>query len=215
MRTWEEFWEEHRHSRSMPYSEVQPNGRGLNLGCGNCILEGFDNVDIHDAPGVLQMDLTKIPWDLVSNDYDHILVSHFLEHIPHRVEGVDGHFFWTVLEEMARVSKDGAVWEVHGPDPVNAFDDLQAISHTRLVGPRTFRPFVNGNDTRALSVMVRVDKWYLEPLDYTEFRSFQMGPIHDWHFKRYLGPIRGNRILRLIGRPCNIRMVYRFHKMGA
>jgi len=53
----------------------------LNLGCGNHILEGWDNYDIHPSKNVKELDLNKLPYPFPDNHADEILASHVLEHL--------------------------------------------------------------------------------------------------------------------------------------
>lgn len=93
-------------------------GKYLNLGCGREILPRerrpeyalvpeavfhyplWHNVDRNAAPGVDQViDLFTYPWPLPSDSFDGVLLSHIVEHIPHRIE-----MNQLVFEEM--VSQD-------------------------------------------------------------------------------------------------------------
>lgn len=57
----------------------------LNLGCGTDIREGYVNIDFRKThPSVMEMDLSKFPWDIADNTVDEILMLDFLEHFPYR-----------------------------------------------------------------------------------------------------------------------------------
>lgn len=52
----------------------------LNLGCGEDIREGYENIDIRDIPGCIKADVRNLPY----NNVDEILASDIYEHISHR-----------------------------------------------------------------------------------------------------------------------------------
>ncbi|MCM8787680.1 MAG: methyltransferase domain-containing protein [Candidatus Omnitrophica bacterium] len=79
----------------------------LNLGCGNKKLKGYINVDNNPLckPDII-LDLNKGLKKFKTNSFDLIRAEHILEHVD------DLQF---VLEEMYRVSKPGAIWEIFVP----------------------------------------------------------------------------------------------------
>lgn len=80
----------------------------LNLGCGDQILEGYQNYDLCPInAGVGKLDLNKIPYNF-SDDYaDEILLSHILEHL-------DTHPF-KIIMECHRILKMGGLLKVLVP----------------------------------------------------------------------------------------------------
>ena len=52
----------------------------LNLGCGDDIRQGYDNIDIRDLPGVIQADVRNLPYKPES--IDEIRAADIYEHIP-------------------------------------------------------------------------------------------------------------------------------------
>jgi len=53
----------------------------LNLGCGNHILDGWENYDLYPSENVKKLDLNRLPYPFPDNYADEILVSHVLEHL--------------------------------------------------------------------------------------------------------------------------------------
>lgn len=53
----------------------------LNLGCGEKILEGYENIDIRPLPGVIQADVRNLSYS--ENSIDEILAIDVLEHLSH------------------------------------------------------------------------------------------------------------------------------------
>lgn len=54
----------------------------LNLGCGNDIQQGYDNIDIRDLPGVIRADVRNLPYE--QNSVDEIRAIDIYEHISFR-----------------------------------------------------------------------------------------------------------------------------------
>lgn len=80
----------------------------LNLGCGNDIRKGFVNADIQDnLPGVdKKVDLNIIPFPFKTDEFDFILMKSSLEFADEPFK---------VMEEIHRISKNGAVIELTVP----------------------------------------------------------------------------------------------------
>ena len=56
--------------------------RQLNLGCGETILDGYENYDLYPCDGrVRKLDLNKLPLSFEDNSVDFILLSHVFEHL--------------------------------------------------------------------------------------------------------------------------------------
>ena len=115
---------------------IDENKIKLNLGCGSQKLEGFVNIDINSMhnPDKL-MDMMKFPWDFPDNSVDHIIAKDILEHLGNTPDE-----FAKVLQEMYRVSANGAAWEVQFPHHRSdlAIDDP---THVRLLTDKTFKLF--------------------------------------------------------------------------
>lgn len=74
----------------------------LNIGAGTKPKEGYDNLDMINYNGKIQIiaDLTKLPLPIKDNTYDIIEGDHILEHLPNLVE---------VFKELYRIAKPGCI----------------------------------------------------------------------------------------------------------
>lgn len=82
----------------------------VEIGGGKSPKEGFVNVDIIDHPSVdYVLDLNTTPLPFEDNSVAKIYSSHCLEHLDGKKKFVE------VMEEMYRVSKPGAMWEIKVP----------------------------------------------------------------------------------------------------
>lgn len=81
----------------------------LNLGCGPDIKDGYTNVDFRDIPGVLKVDLSKIPWPFQDCSCEEVLMLDFVEHFPYRKTE-------SILNEAWRILKPEHPVVVQVPD---------------------------------------------------------------------------------------------------
>lgn len=82
----------------------------INLGCGDDVRDGYCNVDIRRTrPQVIEMDLSKFPWDFDDGCADEIMMLDFLEHFPYRDTK-------RILIECYRVLKAGGSLVIQVPD---------------------------------------------------------------------------------------------------
>jgi len=90
----------------------------LNLGCGNKILEGYENLDLYSTTsGVQRVDIRQLPYPDAS--VDEILAEDILEHF--------GRLEWRkILAEWVRVLKPGGTITIQSPDMIRLAD---ALSH--------------------------------------------------------------------------------------
>lgn len=115
---------------------MTPEHKKLNLGCGFKKLDDHWNVDIEPRcnPDEI-MDMEQFPWPYEDNFFEKIHADNVLEHV-----GQDPKVFTKVLQEMYRVSADGAEWYVcvphHRCDLY--WDDY---THVRALSAKTFRMF--------------------------------------------------------------------------
>lgn len=84
------------------------NIKRLHLGCGKNVLDGWTNVDIEPATGVIRHNLTK-PFPLQSKTIQFIYSEHFIEHIT-REEAL------ALLTESHRLLESGGVIRLSTPD---------------------------------------------------------------------------------------------------
>ena len=80
----------------------------LNLGCGNDIRKGWENMDKYPVDErVKYIDLDKLPLDLPSNQYTYILLSHVFEHLSvNKME---------FMQEINRILKPGGTVRITVP----------------------------------------------------------------------------------------------------
>lgn len=99
----------------------------LNFGCGEDIIEDFDNFDIQD------FDFNIFPYPIKDNTYDYILLKQVLEHLEKPEK---------VLQELVRISKDKCkiVIEVPHYNNKGAYNDIQ---HIHFFNENCFRDFDN------------------------------------------------------------------------
>lgn len=135
---------------------IPENGSKLNLGSGVDIRPGFTNLDrvsyeIVKKECEIPENSEFISWNWEKNrtgnghilpfsddTFDYILARDVLEHIPHRICDIDGEFFFEFVNDMIRISKRGAIWEIISPCRPEC---LGASSHTRLIDETTFIPW--------------------------------------------------------------------------
>lgn len=101
-------------------------------------------MDIVALPGVdVVHDLLAFPWPFPDNSFDHVFMSHVLEHVPHYVahkESKDG--FILAIEEIHRILKPGGTLEVLSPHP-DSPDVWADPTHTRVIHPKNFDYFTD------------------------------------------------------------------------
>lgn len=115
---------------------MTPEHTKLNIGCGFKKLNDHWNVDVSpkcNPDEVLDLEVT--PWPYEDNFFDKITADNVLEHV-----GQNPKVFTSIIQEMYRVSKDGAEWYINVPHHRcdNQWDDY---THVRTITPRTFRLF--------------------------------------------------------------------------
>ncbi len=181
----------------------------LNFGSGRRLMPGFLNADKYPADGVdLYLDFEKPIWYWIPNNtFTFIYFGNVLEHVPHRCNFIDGELWFPLINELLRVSKDGALWEVSSPHWASP-DAMDSAGHCRVVNLNSFTPW---NDERPdpafseeINTIVRSKKERLEVIRHEVSRGFQLGPLSDYHARKYL---------RLeVGRPRKVHLVLRVVK---
>lgn len=134
--------------------------RKLNLGSGNDIKEGWDNVDIQEDPKLtMSFDFNVFPYPIDDNTYDYVLMQQVIEHL----EKPD-----LALLEVHRICKNGATIEIVTAYYNNkaAYNDMQ---HMHYFSDRTFEVFVNQNKVIQRREMFRIKKLELEPTSVGRF----------------------------------------------
>lgn len=113
-----------------------PEHKKLNMGCGFKKLEDHWNVDVEPKCNPDQvLDFEVTPWPYEDNFFDKITADNILEHL-----GQNPKVFTNIIKEMYRVSKDQAEWYVNIPHHRCDlyWDDY---THVRILTPKTFRMF--------------------------------------------------------------------------
>lgn len=106
----------------------------LNLGCGNDIKEGFDNVDVQIDKRIFKsFDLNTFPYPLNSNHYDYVLIKQVLEHLFEIPK---------VMDEIYRVCKNKAIIRIEVPY-YNNKGSYNDIEHIHYFSDITFECFVD------------------------------------------------------------------------
>lgn len=220
--SWDQWWNDvGKYGRMEPWlsdeDEADPEYRKGNMGCGTITFEplnGWVNFDQYgDAEHLVHtLNLCDLPLDIPDDVFDYLYFSNVLEHIPMNVPDVVGEFWYHLLDELIRITKDGGVWEIHGPDPKDVVETLQVGGHARLVGPHTFNHLAVRYKHGAMYTTEMHDHVRAEFLDITRFYQWKAGVLTDWHLRRYLGRRLGDVAAKIVGRPGQIRMVLRIHK---
>lgn len=121
----------------------------LDLGCGSS-KRGDIGIDISPAKGVdhiLRLGFDRVPYP--DNTFDHVWMIHAIEHIPFTIwspEGLRVYPMVTLLSEVYRVMKPGAVFEIltlEFPDP-RCFEDP---THVSIWTRNTINHFVGTRDS--------------------------------------------------------------------
>lgn len=98
------------------------NSRKLELGCGYQKPEGFWGVDKAQTDKVDQtIDLDKDSWPLPSNHFEVVRAMNIIEHLENPIN---------FLEEIHRISKEGATVQIKGPHFTSA-DVAGDLTHKR------------------------------------------------------------------------------------
>lgn len=108
----------------------------LNLGCGHHHPDGFLNVDVNPKANPDQVvDLDQFPWPWADSEFQHIVAKDILEHL-----GSSPKDLVRIIQEMYRISENGAIWEVQFPHwrCDNAVNDP---THVRVITNTTFELF--------------------------------------------------------------------------
>lgn len=113
-----------------------PEHNKLNIGCGFKKLDDFWNVDIEPRCNPDQVvDLEQFPWPYEDDFFEKIHADNIMEHL-----GADPKVFTKIIQEMYRVSKDGAEWYICVPHHrCDLFWD--DYTHVRALSSKTFKMF--------------------------------------------------------------------------
>jgi len=124
------------------------------------------------------VDLLEFPWPWLNDTWDFILVSHWLEHVPHP------HFF-RVMDELLRVSTNGGLIEIKVPHYLDS-KALLSPGHCRLVHQYTLRPWLNKRGYSNEHLSRKTNGIDLLLLEDGHIGHFKLGPFDDYHWRKYL-----------------------------
>lgn len=117
-----------------------------NLGCGNDIIPGWDNVDkgySHNSPEfVIAVDIETYLAGLPDNTLTHVKAHHVLEHIA----DLD-----SMMKELHRVCVSGATIDIVVP-LANTLWAVANPDHKRIFNHRTFQYYTHDFDTSDLGL---------------------------------------------------------------
>lgn len=106
----------------------------LNFGCGNKILNGFDNVDIQKGIGITKnFDFEKFPYPLKDDTYDYILAEMILEHLDDPLK---------TLYELHRICKQNAIIRITVPY-FNNIAMTNDLGHKHYFSHKTFECLIS------------------------------------------------------------------------
>lgn len=104
----------------------------LNLGCGIDYKEGYVNVDFHSHIHIdVEHDLNLVPYPFQDGEFDHILVSHVLEHL-------DKPFI--IMTELHRILKPGGELIIKVPHFSRGFTHAEHKAGFDVTFPYYFNP---------------------------------------------------------------------------
>jgi len=112
---------------------MQNKMKKLNFGCGEDIIEGFDNVDIQKSPKITKsFDFDKFPYPFKDNTYDYVLSKQVIEHLIRPTK---------MLNELHRICKPNSIIDIETCYYNNkgAFNDME---HFHYFSDQTFKHFV-------------------------------------------------------------------------
>jgi predicted SAM-dependent methyltransferase len=119
----------------------------LNLGCGFNKMAGFVNIDKYPQciPDI-SMDIESTPWNFEDNSIENIFLNHCLEHI-----GDDYNIFFSVIKEMYRVCRHGAIIQINVPHPRHD-NFINDPTHVRIITPELLGLFSKKNCNYWISI---------------------------------------------------------------
>ncbi len=165
----------------------------LNLGSGTNPLPDYINIDLRRVQGVeMQVNLFVVPWPFRDGSVDEIMMSHFVEHIPHtireskRVDVIketvwwgqhsvaepiwDEDGFFVVFREAWRVLKMDGLVEVWTPY-FTSESSFRDPTHTRYLTEATFSYLWEEKGTFDYQIGCKFEQIDAAYLPYPEYES--------------------------------------------
>ena len=119
-------------------SKRKDPGIKLDIACGKRKQEGHVGIDIApDSDADIKHDLTVYPWPVEDASVKEAFCSHYVEHIPHQVDGSSADGWWLFWDEVHRVMRKGAQIKVHHPY-VRSDRAFWDPTHTRYIHEMTW-----------------------------------------------------------------------------
>lgn len=113
----------------------------IDLACGQTKKEGFKGVDREKVEGVdFVHDLMEFPWPFADDSVYEFNCEHFVEHIPHYVQGYTKDGFVLFMEEVWRCLMPEGTIRIVCPYFMSE-EAFQDPTHTRMISDRTFMYF--------------------------------------------------------------------------
>lgn len=127
-----------RGTRLLTRIDHEPGVPKLNLGCGAQVLDahdGWTNMDLFpEAPGVVEHDMTRVPWPFPDGAFHEVLASHVLEHVPLTFVERDGKpldALLAVMDEAHRVLRPGGRLVIRTPRAGTRWDIESPVHYRR------------------------------------------------------------------------------------
>ena len=178
--------------------------KGINLGCADKILPGFDNIDYksEDDRVIIQNLFVKDWKNIRKNYYGYIYSSHFFEHIPYKIEGIYKDFFYHFMDNLFKIAKDKALIEIKVSYP--HIKQLCHKQHIRLISLKTFEQYLKPL-IHSRNFQTNKSLGSLRLLEYHTYRTLPFKRINDFHFRKYLFGLE-------VGKKDTLVMVFEFQK---
>ena len=138
------------------------NTRRINIGCGQDVRRGWDNLDSHHRPGInIVWDLRKLPIKPIKdNTYDFIYCAYVLEDFINPLP---------LLDELVRITKPGGKIEIRVPNEF-VWGSLQ---HQRPFNLTAFYNYARGsNHYKCFKPGVKVKELKYIPVEFTDIQFY-------------------------------------------
>jgi SAM-dependent methyltransferase len=175
----------------------------IDIGCGaHRDPRAREGIDAYPFEGVTVVhDLTEFPWPLKDSSYERAVSHQCIEHLPS--DGVAGRdVFFAFFDEVWRILKPGGTFEFDVPDQRSDY----------AYADPTHRRFYR---EKAFSFLWEPERDSLYPrkiwtlVDCHTDRIYRLGPLTDWHVRKF-APRLNRAICRGgIGTPSNIYVTIR------